>query len=398
MKNLSILGSTGSIGGNTLQIAERFPDNFTVTVLAAHSNLARLAEQVQRFQPQLAVVCDRQRADELRKMLPKSSRPEIRWSTDGYLAAASHDSVDTVVTAVVGAAGLLPTLAAIDAGKDIALANKETLVMAGELVMRRARQQKVTILPVDSEHSAIFQCLAGNRRQDLQRVLLTASGGPFLQKPVESFADITPEDALRHPNWQMGPKITVDSATLMNKGLEVIEAGWLFDVPLDRIEVVVHPQSIVHSMVAFCDGSVIAQLGIPDMKGAIAYALSYPKRLGLQQPLPDFDGGSALTFEQPDLEKFPCLALAMKAAARGGTLPAVLNAANEVAVGAFLAHRLRFTEIAAVIGAVMQRHQTVDSPDLEQILEADRWARQQASAMDGQTIADSGMKIDEKLA
>ena len=380
MKNLSVLGSTGSIGRNTLQIVQRFPELFTVSALAAHGNVELLAEQIERFKPQLAVVADQQRADALRDRLPKSGRPEIRWSTDGYIAAASLDAVDTVVTAVVGAAGLLPTLAAIDAGKNIALANKETLVMAGELVMRRAKQHNVTILPVDSEHSAIFQCLAGNRHQDLQRILLTASGGPFLHKPSESFKNITPDDALRHPNWQMGPKITIDSATLMNKGLEVIEAGWLFGVPLEKIEVVIHPQSIVHSMVAFCDGSVIAQLGVPDMKGAIAYALSYPERLALQQPLPDFREGSTLTFQQPDMEKFPCLALAIKAATRGGTLPAVLNAANEVAVGAFLDHRLRFVEIAGVVRTVMQHHETIDSPDLDQLLEADRWARQQAAA------------------
>ena len=385
MKNLSILGSTGSIGRSTLQIVEQFPDRFNVSVLAAHSNVELLAEQIQRFQPELAVVFDRQRAGQLKDRLPESGRPDIRWSTDGYQMAASLDGVDTVVTAVVGSAGLLPTLAAIDAGKDIALANKETLVMAGELVMERARQKNVSILPVDSEHSAIFQCLAGNRHQDLHRILLTASGGPFLDKPSELFDKITPDDALRHPNWQMGPKITIDSATLMNKGLEVIEAKWLFGTPLEQIEVVIHPQSIVHSMVAFCDGSVIAQLGIPDMKGAIAYALSHPQRLPLGQALPDFASGSTLAFRQPDLEKFPCLALAMDAAARGGTLPAVLNAANEIAVGAFLDNRLRFSDIPAVIGQVMQQHEVADSPGLEQLLEADRWARQKA----GQLIADN---------
>ena len=387
MKYLSILGSTGSIGRSTLRIAGQFPDRFKVAALAAHSNVTLLAEQIERFKPEMAVVFDQNRAIELERLLPRKARPEIRWAMEGYTAAASLGSVDMVVTAVVGAAGLLPTLAAIDAGKDIALANKETLVVAGEMVMARARQQNVAILPVDSEHSAIFQCLAGNRKQDLQQILLTASGGPFLNKPLESFEEITPDDALRHPNWQMGPKITVDSATLMNKGLEVIEAGWLFDVPLEQIEVVVHPQSIVHSMVAFCDGSVIAQMGIPDMKGAIAYALSYPERLPLQQTLPEFGADNPLTFRQPDLEKFPCLALAMEAAGRGGSLPAVLNAANEVAVSAFLNHRIRFTDIAAVIRAVMQRHETIDSPNLEQLLEADRWARQQAEALDGQAMA-----------
>ncbi len=391
MKNLSILGSTGSIGRSTLDIAQRFPDSFKVIALTAHGNIDLLAEQVERFRPELAVVSDQDRAAALAKLLPKSGRPDIQWATDGYIAAATFESVDTVVTAVVGAAGLLPTLAAIDAGKDIALANKETLVMAGALVMQAAREKNVSILPVDSEHSAIFQCLAGNRRQDLQRIVLTASGGPFYRKAAETFDTITPEDALAHPNWQMGPKITVDSATLMNKGLEVIEARWLFDVALEQIEVLVHPQSIVHSMVAFCDGSVMAQLGIPDMKGAIAYALSYPRRLPLQQPLPDFSGDGLLTFQQPDLIKFPCLALAMEAAATGGTLPAVLNAANEVAVQAFLDRRIRFTQIPAVVGAVMQRHEIIDPPNLEQILEADRWARQQAAAA-------TNMIIDEKQA
>ena len=379
MKNLSILGSTGSIGRSTLDIAQRFPDSFKVVALTAHSNIDLLAEQIERFHPELAVVSDRDRAAALAKLLPESGRPDIQWATDGYIAAAALESVDTVVTAVVGAAGLLPTLAAIDAGKHIALANKETLVMAGALVMQAAREKNVSILPVDSEHSAIFQCLAGNRRQDLQRIVLTASGGPFYRKPTETFETITPEDALAHPNWQMGPKITVDSATLMNKGLEVIEARWLFDVALEKIEVLIHPQSIVHSMVAFCDGSVMAQLGIPDMKGAIAYALSYPRRLPLQQPLPDFSGDGPLTFQQPDLKKFPCLALAMEAAAAGGTLPAVLNAANEVAVQAFLDRRIRFTHIPAVVGDVMQRHETIDTPNLEQILQTDRWARQQAA-------------------
>ena len=294
---------------------------------------------------------------------------------EGYSEAASLPSVDMVVTAVVGAAGVVPTLAAIDAGKDVALANKETLVVAGEIVMQNAAARNVRILPVDSEHSAIFQCLAGSRPEDLSKILLTASGGPFLNRPKEEFAGITPESALRHPNWQMGPKITIDSATLMNKGLEVIEAKWLFGVPLAQIEVVVHPQSIVHSMVAFRDGSVMAQMGVPDMKGAIAYALSFPARLPLAQPLPDFTNGMALTFQKPDLEKFPCLSLAFRAGESGGTLPAVMNAANEVAVQAFLNGRVAFTRIPQVIRAVMEMHAVIDKPDLTALLEADRWAR-----------------------
>jgi len=343
--------------------------------LAAKSNLRLLCEQIALFKPELAVVHNQHLAGELRKMLSESSRARVLCGTEGYCEAASLQSVDMVVTAVVGAAGLVPTLAAIDAGKDVALANKETLVVAGEIVMQNAAARNVRILPVDSEHSAIFQCLAGSRPEDLSKILLTASGGPFLNRPKEEFAGITPESALRHPNWQMGPKITVDSATLMNKGLEVIEAKWLFGVTLAQIEVVVHPQSIVHSMVAFRDGSVMAQMGVPDMKGAIAYALSFPARLPLAQPVPDFTNGMALTFQKPDLEKFPCLSLAFRAGESGGTLPAVMNAANEVAVQAFLNGRVAFTRIPQVIRAVMEMHTVIDKPDLTALLEADRWAR-----------------------
>ncbi|MDM8551590.1 1-deoxy-D-xylulose-5-phosphate reductoisomerase [Desulfobacterales bacterium HSG2] len=379
MKHLSILGSTGSIGRNTLKIVEMFPDRFVVKALAAKSNVALLAEQIERFQPEIAVVFDEARALELKERLNasgvlKTSAIEILYGEDGYRTAATHNTVDIVVTAVVGAAGLMPTLSAIDAGKDIALANKETLVMAGEIVMKRAADKGVRILPVDSEHSAIFQCLAGQRREDLDKILLTASGGPFLNKPGNQFADIKPEDALKHPTWQMGKKISIDSATLMNKGLEVIEAKWLFDVSQDQIEVVVHPQSIIHSMVAYKDGSVIAQLGIPDMKGAIAYAISWPERLPLNQPLPDF-ANTGLTFQKPDMERFPCLALAFEACNIGGTLPAVLNAANESAVEAFLENRISFVQIPTVIRKRMEQHTVIQDPTLSDILEADRWAR-----------------------
>jgi 1-deoxy-D-xylulose-5-phosphate reductoisomerase len=375
MKRLSILGSTGSIGRNTLAVVARFPERFAVVALAAKSNLPLLCEQIARFTPELAVVHTQHLAGELRKMLPESSRTRVLCGTEGYCEAASLQSVDMVVTAVVGAAGLMPTLAAIDAGKDVALANKETLVVAGEIVMQNAAARRVRILPIDSEHSAIFQCLAGNRSEDLGKILLTASGGPFFNRPIEEFADITPESALRHPNWQMGPKITVDSATLMNKGLEVIEAKWLFGVTLAQIEVLVHPQSIVHSMIAFRDGSVMAQMGVPDMKGAIAYALSFPARLPLAQPVPDLTSGMALTFQKPDVEKFPCLSLAFRAGAKGGTLPAVMNAANEVAVQAFLNGHVAFTGIPQIIRAVMDMHVVIDKPDLAALLEADRWAR-----------------------
>jgi 1-deoxy-D-xylulose-5-phosphate reductoisomerase len=378
MKNLCILGSTGSIGRNALKIAAMFPQRFAVQALAAKRNVSLLAEQVQQFRPKLAVVYDEAAARALEQSLPAGTGVEVAFGDAAYREAAAHPAVDMTLTAVVGAAGLEPTLAAIEAGKGVALANKETLVMAGEIVIRRAAEKGIRILPVDSEHSAIFQCLAGQRREDVDRILLTASGGPFLNRPIEEFAHIRKEDALRHPTWQMGPKITIDSATLMNKGLEILEARYLFGMPADRIEVVIHPQSVVHSMVSYRDGAVMAQLGIPDMKGAIAYALSYPERLSLNQPVPDFAGLGALTFQQPDLRKFPCLTLAYRACRVGGTLPAVLNAANEVAVHAFLDEIISFVDIATVVEQAMDRHAPIGDPDLGDILAADQWAREQA--------------------
>ena len=378
MKRLSILGSTGSIGCNTLEIAGMFPDLFDVKAVAAKTNVSLLAEQVQRFSPELAVVFDEERAQALKKLLPAETNVRILFGKEGYNAAATLDSADTVVTAMVGAAGLMPTLAAIESGKNIALANKETLVMAGEIVMQHAADKGVDILPVDSEHSAIFQCLEGNRREDLDKILLTGSGGPFLRRSKREFAEITVEDALSHPVWQMGKKISIDSATMMNKGLEVIEAKNLFNVSARSIEVLVHPQGVVHSMVAYIDGSVIAQMGIPDMKGAIAYAMSFPERLPLRQPLPDFAGLGKLMFEPPDLEKFPCLDLAYKACEIGGTCPAVLNAANEVAVHGFLENQISFLNIPEINKEIMSRHATVANPTLSDIVEADQWARDQA--------------------
>jgi len=375
MKTLSVLGSTGSIGCNVLNIVEMFPQEFAVDVLAAKGNVARLASQIEQFRPALAVVYDEQRAQELRDLIGPAVDVEILFGDTGYQQAATRDSVDVVVTAMVGAAGLMPTLSGIEAGKTIALANKETLVMAGDLVMQRAAQKGVDILPIDSEHSAIFQCLQGEHQSDVDKILLTASGGPFFRRPREEFKDITLAQALKHPNWQMGKKITIDSATLMNKGLEVLEAKCLFGLSHRAIEVVIHPQSVIHSMVAFHDGSVMAQLGIPDMKVAIAYALSYPMRLPLKQSLPIFDAGLTLTFDQPDLAKFPCLALAFKACETGGTLPAVLNAANEIAVHAFLNESIAFVDIPMVIEQTMNRHAVVPDPELAGILDADQWAR-----------------------
>lgn len=378
MKTLSILGSTGSIGRNTLKIVEMFPERFAVKALAAKNNTKLLARQIEQFRPEIAVVFDQSCARELKSMLSADDGIEIMYGEDGYRSAAIHDDVDMVITAVVGAAGLMPTLAAVDAGKDIALANKETLVMAGEIVVKRAAAKGVRILPIDSEHSAIFQCITGNRQEDLDRIILTASGGPFLDRPAAEFTGIRPAEALDHPTWQMGEKVTIDSATLMNKGLEVIEAKYLFGVSQERIEVVIHPQSVIHSMVVFKDGAIMAQMGIPDMKGAIAYAMSYPKRLALKQPIPDFAELGALTFALPDLERFPCLALAYKACETGETLPAVLNAANEVAVQAFLEHKIAFVKIAEIISATMERHAVVEGSSLDDILGADQWAREQA--------------------
>jgi 1-deoxy-D-xylulose-5-phosphate reductoisomerase len=375
MKRLSILGSTGSIGTNVLNIVEMFPQKFEVKALAAKKNVTLLARQIERFHPEVAVVFDDERAQALKNNLSPGTAVDILIGEEGYEMAAAHESAHMTVTAMVGAAGLKPTLAAIEAGKTIALANKETLVMAGDYVMNTAAEKGVEILPIDSEHSAIFQCLQGQRHEDMDKILLTASGGPFLNKPLAEFKDITTEDALKHPNWQMGPKITIDSATLMNKGLEVLEARCLFGVSHQMIQVVIHPQSVIHSMVAYKDGSVMAQLGIPDMKGAIAYALSYPQRLPLQQPLPQFNANQTLTFQEPDLDKFPCLALAFRACEVGGTLPAVLNAANEMAVHGFLDRQIDFIDIVPVIRQTIDRHPVVFNPGLAEILAADQWAR-----------------------
>jgi len=378
MKHLSILGSTGSIGRNALKIVEMFPQQFGVKALAAKTNITLLAKQIEQFGPELAVVYDEEGAKQLNNKLAAGIKVDILYGEAGYLTAASASGIDMTLTAVVGAAGLMPTLAAIEAGKMIALANKETLVMAGEIVTQKAAQKGVQILPVDSEHSAIFQCLQGHRKTDVAKILLTASGGPFLNRPANEFSNISKAQALHHPNWAMGPKITVDSATMMNKGLEVLEAKSLFDVSEDMIEVVVHPQSVIHSMVAYRDGSIIAQLGIPDMKGAIAYALSYPERLPLNQPLPDFSGEQDLTFQKPDLEKFPCLALAFQACKVGKTMPAVLNAANEMAVKAFLHKKISFTDIARAVSLTMEAHDVGSDPQLSDIIAADQWARQKA--------------------
>jgi len=370
---LSILGATGSIGRNTLAVVEQFPDLYQIEALAGGNNIELLSQQIQKFKPKCVCVLDEKHAVALKKNI--QSNIEILHGSSGYEQIASFPNTDMVVSAIVGAAGLIPTIAAIRSGKDVALANKETLVMAGEIVMREIKEYNVRLLPVDSEHSAIFQCLQGHQQKDFSHILLTASGGPFRKREFSSFESIQPKDALNHPTWNMGQKITIDSATLMNKGLEVIEAHFLFHVPASDIQVIVHPQSIVHSMVAYHDGSIIAQLGIPDMKGAIAYALSYPNRLPLNQSVPNFFEIQSLEFYEPDLKKFPCLSLAYDACNQGKTYPAVLNAANEIAVDAFLNHQIGFMDIPRLIEKALTQHISENDMNLERIIHADQWAR-----------------------
>jgi 1-deoxy-D-xylulose-5-phosphate reductoisomerase len=377
MKTIAILGSTGSIGVNSLEIISRFPEEFQVVALAGGKNYRKMEEQVRLFRPDVASVMDPEAARRLRQSL--SSVPtKILWGNEGLNAVATHPQSQMVVSALVGSVGLLPTLAAIRAGKSIALANKEALVMAGEVIMKEIRETRVNLLPIDSEHSAIFQVLAGHRKDEIKRIILTASGGPFLDTPPEELKRVTPREALNHPQWRMGKKVTVDSASLMNKGLEVIEAHWLFGVPASRIEVHIHPQSIVHSMVEYIDGSVIAQMALPDMRGPIAYALSYPQRLDLRLPSLNLFEAGPLSFQPVDRERFPALALAYQALETGGTMPAVLNAANEVAVEAFLEGRLEFLKIPAVIQKTMKNHQPLRLNSVEDVLQAHSWAREEA--------------------
>ena len=380
MKGISILGSTGSIGCNTLKVIDHL-DEFRVVALGAGRNVPKFAEQIARYRPELVSCTDEACADELIAELGKLGVPQPRIETgeSGLVNIATHPQAETVVSATVGAVGFVPTLRAIEAGKRIALANKETLVMAGELMTAAAERSGADILPVDSEHNAIHQCLRGETKREVKRLILTASGGPFRDKSKAEIVNATRDQALNHPNWKMGEKITIDSATLMNKGLEVIEAKWLFGFDADSISVVVHPQSVVHSMVEMVDGSIIAQLGVTDMKHAIQYALTYPERReSCMEPL-DFSRLCSLTFEEPDLDRFPCLALAFRALNAGGTMPAALNAANEVAVQAFLDSRIRLTEIAQINEKVMDSHKVAEASNLESILDADRSARKAAN-------------------
>ncbi len=381
MKNLSVLGSTGSIGINVLNIVRQFPDRFQILGLAAGRNVKLLSDQILEFKPKLISVIDEAHADELLTMVPSEFADRIVWGNEGNVAVAALDGVEMTICAVVGAAGLLPTISAIEAGKDIGLANKETLVVAGRLVMQKVRDNRVRLLPIDSEHSAIFQALEAGRREDVSQLILTASGGPFLHTPQEDLLKVTCDEALNHPNWSMGKKISIDSATMMNKGLEVIEAHWLFGMEPQSIRVAVHPQSIVHSLVEYQDGSVLAQLGIPDMKIPIAYALSYPERIALGLKPLNLWQCSDLEFYEPDFTRFPALRLAFEALERGGTSSAVLNAANEVAVAAFLDMRISFPQISTIVEQTMSSLENGPDLDLAGLIEADGEARKLAESL-----------------
>ena len=376
MKKVVLLGSTGSIGTSTCKVVEDLPNDLELIGLAAGRNVDLLREQVAQFHPQMVSVTDPAAANEFANEF--NGTPNVQCGDEGLLALATLPEADIVLIAIVGTAGLQPALAAIRAGKDIAVASKEILVMAGETVMAEARKHGVKVLAVDSEHSAIFQCLDGKPVDSIRQIWLTASGGPFREKPADEFADITVEQALKHPSWEMGRKITIDSSTLFNKGLEMIEARWLFDIEMPRVKVVVHPQSVIHSMVEFVDGSILAQLSTPDMCLPIQYALTYPARAASDRVQTSLAEIGRLDFEEPDVERFPALDLARRAGEEGGTLPAVLNAANEVAVEAFCERQLSYMGVTESVAAVMAAHEIVAQPSLEEILEADSWARNAA--------------------
>lgn len=376
MKKISILGSTGSIGTQTLDVVRKNRDKFEVVAISANSSINLLLEQIKEFKPRYVAVYNENSAKELKKMIPSDIKIEVLSGMEGLITISSLDEIDVLLTAIVGMIGLVPTLEAIKKGKTIALANKETLVTAGQLVMEEAKKRNVAILPVDSEHSAIFQCLNGESKKEIESIILTASGGPFRGKSKNDLINVTKNEALKHPNWSMGRKISIDSSTLMNKGLEVIEAKWLFDVNSDKIDVVVHPQSIIHSMVQFVDSSIIAQMGCPDMKLPIQYALTYPERILNDFERLDFSKLSSLTFEKPDLNTFPCLKLAYDSLNMGGTYSAVLNAANEVLVNEFLEDKIKFYDIPYYIEKTLDAHKSIEKPTLEEILYTDNWSRE----------------------
>ncbi len=378
MKSIAVLGSTGSIGQNALEVIERNPERYRAVALTAGRNVELLARQIERFRPEAVAVMEEDLADILRTRLRDNFATEVFSGAEGFVHLATLAGVDTVVSAMTGAAGLIPTYSAIKAGKNIALANKEAMVMAGSLMMDEAQKQGVNILPIDSEHSAILQSLQGHPREDVRRVILTASGGPFRGFPSEKMEKVTPEQALDHPTWSMGKKISIDSATLINKGLEAIEAKWFFDLRMDQISIVIHPQSIIHSMVEYQDGSIIAQMGIPDMTTPIAYALSYPHHIENQSVRLQVDDMGPLTFEKADLKKFRCLDLALQAGKIGESMPAVMNGANEVAVYAFLKGKIRFLQIPMLIERTMEAHGIFPIESIGKVMEADAWARDTA--------------------
>ncbi|OGQ06715.1 MAG: 1-deoxy-D-xylulose-5-phosphate reductoisomerase [Deltaproteobacteria bacterium RIFCSPLOWO2_12_FULL_40_28] len=372
-KKIVILGSTGSVGQSTLDLVRCHPDRFEIFGLVAGSKIDALITQIKEFKPHMVALATKVDAEKLVSQFQGDI--EVLHGPEGASQIVTHASVDFVMSAIVGAAGLLPTLAAAKAGKVIGLANKESMVVAGELVTKEAKKSGSFIIPVDSEHSALYQCLAGQRIEDVKNLILTASGGPFFKLPQEEFASITVERALKHPNWDMGPKITIDSATMMNKGLEVMEARWLFDVPVAKIKICVHPQSIIHSMVEYKDGSVLAQLGVPDMRVPIAYALAYPERITTGAKPLKLTDYRELNFFEPDFEKFKSLAIAYRVAERGETYPAVLNAANEVAVAAFLSHKIKFVDIPLLVEKTLDQHKSFVLSSLDDVLKADAWAR-----------------------
>jgi 1-deoxy-D-xylulose-5-phosphate reductoisomerase len=389
MKRIALIGSTGSIGKSTLSVVEHLSDRFSIFALTANSTVDLLADQVAAFRPKVVGIADPKFVNDFRKVCAAKSIavPEIVMGREGLTQIATASEVDTLVSAAVGAAGLWPTYAAVAAGKNVTLANKEAMVLAGELLRKTARTSGSSIIPIDSEHSAIDQCLRSGNHTEVGRLILTASGGPFRETPVERFASVTPEEALKHPTWRMGKRITIDSATLMNKGLEVIEARWLFDVPPEKVDIMVHPQSIVHSMVEFVDGSIVAQLGTADMRQPIQYALTYPERLVSPVAPLDWATAARLDFNPPDRAKFPCIGLAYDSIKAGGTAPAVLNAADEIAVDAFLNRKIRFTDIPDLIRRTLESHSNQQECALESILEADQWARDFARRWVGEQTA-----------
>lgn len=378
MKKIAVLGSTGSIGLNSLRVIEKNPERYTAIALAAGKNIDLLITQIEKFHPTGVALLEKDLADTLKRRLGKNSGTEVFSGTEGFTHLATLEEVDTVISAIPGAAGLIPTYAAVKKGKNIALANKETMVMAGPLVMDEAQKQGTSILPIDSEHSAILQSLQGHSREDLRRVILTASGGPFRGFSLEKMETVTPNQALNHPNWDMGQKISIDSATMMNKGLEAIEAKWFFDLRSDQINILIHPESIIHSMVEYKDGSIIAQLGIPDMITPISYALSYPRHIETHLSPLELDEIGSLSFEKPDKKKFKCLELAFKAAEIGESMPAVLNAANEIAIDAFLEGKIGFLQIPMLIEKTMEGHKPLSVESIEDVIDADSWARNAA--------------------